>query len=80
MQMTGGPLSFKRSELDALAHRIGKRFLKNDDFLDDLCDALDGYDVKNDLSETEDDEKPLVGNEKEQVVSDGQEPKANKQP
>ena len=41
--------------------------------MDDLCDALDGYDVAADLSETDGDEKPLALEKKDTILSDGQE-------
>lgn len=41
--------------MDQLAHVLGKRFLKDDDFLDNLVDALDGVDLVSELSETDSD-------------------------
>jgi hypothetical protein len=39
-----------------LAHRIGRHFLRDEGFLDDLADALDGIDLTDELSVTESDE------------------------
>ena len=39
-----------------MAKRLGRCFLRDDDWLDDLADALDGIDLEDDLTETESDE------------------------
>lgn len=39
------------------AHRIGKRLLVDEVFLDDLADALDGIDLSGELSETQEEEE-----------------------
>lgn len=49
-------LKFTREQTKRLAKRIGRCFLKDDTFLDDLADALDGIDFEDELSETESDE------------------------
>jgi hypothetical protein len=43
-------------ELKKIAHKLGKRLVTDDSFLDLLTDALDGHDVEEDLSDSEDDE------------------------
>jgi hypothetical protein len=49
-------LKFTRQQTVRLAHRIGRHFLRDEGFLDDLADALDGIDLTDELSVTESDE------------------------
>ena len=41
------------AQLKKFAHRVGKRLLVDDGFLDDLADALDGIDLADELSESD---------------------------
>ena len=42
-------------ELKKIAHKLGKRLVTDDEFLDLLADALDGHDVGADLSDSDED-------------------------
>lgn len=57
------------------AHRIGKRLLVDETFLDDLADALDGIDVADELSESEDEEgmrTNVVGSKRNLIGRNGE--------
>ena len=59
-------LKFTRQQTLRLAHRIGRHFLRDEGFLDDLADALDGIDLTDELSVTESDE--YASSDEEQVA------------
>ena len=69
-EQTGGAGGFSgvmsKKQMVKFAHRIGKRLLVDDTFLDDLADAMDGVDLNGELSETEDDDDEE--SESEEVV------------
>lgn len=47
-------MRLNKEQMAKLAHRVGKRLLTDDTFLDDLADALDGIDLQDELSVTDD--------------------------
>jgi len=49
-------MKLSKKQMLKLSHRIGKRLLVEEKFLDDLADALDGEDLNGELSETDSDE------------------------
>jgi hypothetical protein len=57
--MGSGPnvMALSKKEMVKLAHRLGKRLLVDESFLDDLADALDGADLSGELSVTDSDDE-----------------------
>lgn len=53
-------LKLSKEQMESLAYKLGKRLVTNEKFLDDLADALDGIDIKQDLSDTEKEESEFI--------------------
>ena len=69
---------FNRAQLDFLAHKIGKRQVKDDNYLDMLADALDGEEIDDLLSVSEysDEEEEM---EEEMIIEENQMDKVNEE-
>ena len=70
-------IKFTRAQTQRLAKRLGRCFLQDDTFLDNLADALDGIDLDDELSETESDEYASTDEEEIAAIKKQQE-EANK--
>lgn len=56
--------------MDTFAHLVGKRFLEDDEFLDNLVDALDGVELESELSETDSDMYATSDEEEDVAMTD----------